>query len=139
MECYTTHIGGWGKIFLCCTLLLPPLSFCSVCLSFFVLNSRFGWMFDSTRRSRGMAIRPTNKGIKNKIDRQTEQKHKGGSNIVQHRNIFPSRFILSGVLFLSTQVILKNSLWPYSTREGSKVYKFCLKTFKFCLNVILFF
>ena len=64
MECYATHIWGWGKIFLCCILLLPPLSFCSVCLSFFVLYSLFGWMFDSTRRSRGMAIRPTNKGIK---------------------------------------------------------------------------
>ena len=35
MECYTTHIWGWGKIFLCCILLLPPFSFFSVCLSFF--------------------------------------------------------------------------------------------------------
>ena len=63
MECYATHIWGWGKIFICCFLLLPPLNFCSVCLSFFVLYSLFGWMFDSTRCSRGMTIRPTNKGI----------------------------------------------------------------------------
>ena len=68
MECYTTHIWGWGKIFLCCTLLLPPLIL--LCFSvFLLLYSRFGWMFDSPRRSRGMAIRPTNKGIKYK-DRQ---------------------------------------------------------------------
>ena len=36
-----------------------------LCLSvFLLLYSRFGWMFDSPRRSRGLAIRPTNKGIK---------------------------------------------------------------------------
>ena len=30
---------------------------------------------------------------------------------------------------------MKNSLWPSSIKEGSKVYKFCLKTYKFCLKV----
>ena len=91
MECYATHIWGGGEIFLCCILLLPPMSFCSVCLSFFVLYSLFGWMFDSTRCSRGMAIRATNNWIKNNINRPTEQKLKGGSNK-------KSRLNMSGVL-----------------------------------------
>ena len=66
-------------------------------------------MFDSTRHSRGMAIRPTNKGIKNKIDRQTEQKLKGGSN-----NSF-SREIFSFGEFLRSKHFFKNCD-PYCIR-----------------------
>ena len=41
-------------------------------MSFFVLYSLFGWMFDSTRGSRVMVIGPTKKGMKYK-ERQTNR------------------------------------------------------------------
>ena len=62
MECYATHLSLWRAAIYCGTLWVPlplsrpfSLSFLLFCTQF-GLTCLFGWMFDSTRRSRGMAL-----------------------------------------------------------------------------------
>ena len=87
MECYATHLSLWRAAIYCGTLWVPlplsrpfSLSFLLFCTRF-GLACLFGWMFDSTRRSRGMAIRPTNKGKLNQrgcnLIRKREKKRAG--------------------------------------------------------------
>ena len=89
MECYATHLSLWRAAIFCGTLwvlLPPPRPFSLSFLQFFTHISLslppFGWTFESTRRSQGMAIRPTNKGklkLKRvKFLRKREKRGRGG-------------------------------------------------------------
>ena len=118
MECYATHLSLWRAAIYCGTLWVPlplsrpfSLSFLLFCTRF-GLACLFGWMFDSTRRSRGMAIRPTNKGKLNQrgcnLIRKREEKRAGrgrGTHIVPQFIMFqlsPSSNIKEGVEEFST-------------------------------------